>query len=125
MTAAKRFGTNCSVDSSDPANVKLIINLKDLKDSGDITGGVGLNDALSVTNANKDDYCEKIAAALLILWKQQQPAENTDDTVGIWIDDPFKSFTTRNSVDQMEFAYTTRVYIPDPTASLDPDDVVS
>ena len=78
-----------------------------------------------ITNTTKDAYADKIAAALLVLWKQKQAATDDDNTVGLYVGDVFKQFITRNSVDQMSFNYQVAIYIPDPTANLDPDDVVT
>lgn len=83
-----------------------------------------VNDVSLITDLTKDTYADKIAAAQLVLWKQNQPAENNDETVGIYIEDPYKQFYTRNSTEQLAFIYGCGIYINDPTANLDPDDVV-
>jgi hypothetical protein len=128
LSLAQRFGTGATLDVTIPAAPKLIIDLSDLENTatgGDITNSQGLNDVGTITALTKDVNADKIAAALLVLWKQKQPTTDEDNTIGIYIGDPYKQFATRNSVDQLGFIYQTTVYIADPTAALDPDDVVT
>lgn len=129
----QRFGTGAMLLTSTTSvtassgSPKLIIDLSDYTNTangGDITNSQGIDDVSLITDLTKDDYADKIAAALLVLWKQNQPAEDIDETVGIYISDIYKQFYTRNGIDQMAFIHTVNVYIPDPTATLDPDDVV-
>ena len=128
LSLTQRFGTGAALDVTTPSAPKLIIDLSDLEntaDGGDITNSQGLDDVGLITNLTKDAYADKIAAALLVLWKQNQSATDDDNTVGLYVGDVFKQFVNRNSIDQLSFNYQVGIYIPDPTANLDPDDVVT
>ncbi len=128
LSLVQRFGTGATLDTTTPSAPKLVINLAALEntaDGGDIANSQGINDVGQITNATKDAWADRIAAALLVLWKQKQPTTNDDDKLGIYIDDPFKQFITRNGVDQLYYSYATNIYTADPTANLDPDDVVT
>ena len=128
LSLVQRFGTGTTLDVTTPSAPKLVIPLTALKNTsggGDIANSQGLDDVSLITNTTKDAYADKIAAALLVLWKQKQAATDDDNTVGLYVGDVFKQFITRNSVDQMSFNYQVAIYIPDPTANLDPDDVVT
>lgn len=127
LSLTQRFGTGVTLDVSTPSAPKLVIALEDLENTtsgGDIANSQGIDDVSLITALTQDTYADKIAAALLVLWKQNQPAEDTDETVGLYINDIYKQFYTRNAVEQLAFVYPVNVYIPDPTANLDPDDVV-
>jgi hypothetical protein len=125
LTLAQRFGTNAVVDDSVPTAPKLIIELTDLQPSpnGDIQNR-GIDDATLISSTNGNDYADKIFTALFILSKQKQPPEDNDETVGFYINDPFKSITTRNNISQIQFNYAVNFYIPDTTSELDADSVV-
>ena len=128
LTLVQRFGTGTTLDVTTPSAPKLVIDLSDLEntaDGGDITNSQGIDNVGLITQLTKDAYADKIAAALLVMWKQKQAATDDDNTVGLYVGDVFKQFITRNSVDQMSFNYQVAIYIPDPTANLDPDDVVT
>jgi hypothetical protein len=114
LTLAQRFGTGAAISGGN-----LTISLDSLKDSasgGDIEGGIGLGAA--------SPSPDQIAAALLVLWKQNQPATNDDPTVGVYVEEGYKQFVTRDTEEQLAYVFPTGIYIPDPTANLDPDDVV-
>jgi hypothetical protein len=127
LTLVQRFGTNATIDTTTPTNPKLVITLKNLQDvsnTGDITDGLGLDDASLITNVNKDQYASKILHALLILNYQKQPIDNTDNTVGVYITNGGKRFVTRNTVNQVEYRLTAQAYKDDSTGILvDPDDI--
>jgi hypothetical protein len=133
LSLIQRFGTGATLLTSTTSvtassgSPKLVIDLSDYTNTangGDIANSQGLNDVSLITNSTKDTYADKIAAAQIVLWKQNQPTENSDETVGIYIEDPYKQFYTRNSTEQLAFIYGCGIYIDDPTANLDPDDVV-
>ena len=128
LSLAQRFGTGVTIDVTTPTAPKLIIDLSDLEntgDCGDITNSQGLDDVGTITALTQDANADKIAAALLVLWKQNQPLTDDDPTIGIMVGDPFKQFVTRGEIDQLGYIYQTSIYTADPTANLDPDDVVT
>ena len=128
LSLAQRFGTGVTIDVTTPTAPKLIIDLSDLEntgDGGDITNSQGLDDVGTITALTQDANADKIAAALLVLWKQNQPLTDDDPTIGIMVGDPFKHFVTRGEIDQLGYIYQTSIYTADPTANLDPDDVVT
>lgn len=129
LTLAQRFGTNATIDVTTPSSPKLVISLTDLKPSpdGDLTGAEGIDDVSVINNTNKDEYSDKLFTALFLLSKQNQPAEDNDETVGVYISPPFglnKTFVTRNNVTQQQHFYTINFYTPDNTPGLDADDVI-
>ena len=99
--------------------------LKNTSGGGDIANSQGLDDVSLITNTTKDAYADKIAAALVVMWKQKQAATDDDNTVGLYVGDVFKQFITRNSIDQVAYNYQVGIYTDDPTGNLDPDDVVT
>lgn len=128
LSFIQRFGTNAALDVSTPAAPKLIIDLSNLENTangGDIADGRGLNDASTITALTKDANADKIIAALFVLWTQKQPAENNDNTVGVYLTYNFKNYETRNEIEQAYYQYSANFYVPDPLANLDPDDVVT
>jgi hypothetical protein len=84
----------------------------------------GITDTSLVTTANIDDWADRIAAALILQWKANQSADNTDPTDGIVVGAPYKNFETRGTEQQISFNYNVAIYIPDNSADLDPDLVV-
>ena len=114
LTLAQRFGTGAAISGG---NLTISLNsLKDVDSGGDIDGGIGLGAA--------SPSPDQIAAALLVLWKQNQPETNDDPTVGVFVEEGYKQFVTRGTDEQLAYVFPTGIYIPDPTANLDPDDVV-
>ncbi len=90
---------------------------------GDITNGRGL-DVSGMTNLNEDKYSSKILWALLQLNQQNQPVDDDDNTVGVYVTNEGRRNFTRNSVAQIGFRLTTTAYIDDPLGvDLDPDDI--
>lgn len=130
VPASSLFGSNVTIDETTPSDPKLVITLTDFQDdtnSGDITGGLGLDDATLITDANKDAYAADIMAAISILFRQQIPVDNTDETDGAYIlfDSNFdRAIVTRNGVSQLRFDYTFQFFTPDTNLTLDPDNVV-
>lgn len=99
------FGANASITSG-----VLSVTLADFTD-------VGLDGA----SPDPTD----IAAALVLKWKATQvDGSETDPTVGLVVQDEFKSFLLRGDQSHLEYQYPVSLYIPDTTSTLDPDDVV-
>lgn len=112
QTLVQRFGTAAAFD-----NVAKTVTF----DLDDLTG---ITDPSVVTTANIDEYADRIAAALVLLWKATQSPDNNDPTDGLIVADPFKNFETRGDQQQISFNYNVAIYIPDTSADLDPDLVV-
>jgi hypothetical protein len=126
LNLAQRFGTGATIDSTTPSDPKLVIKLNSLKntaDGGDITNSQGLDTA--ITSGNADANADKLFAALLIKSQQAQPTTNTGDTLGAYIDNPTKSFVTRDVQEQIEITYPVNFYVPVAGGVLDPDNVGS
>ena len=125
LTLEQRFGSNVSFDE---ANKTLTIDLENFGDSdiyatGEITNGRGL-DTSGMTNANKDEYSSRILWALLQLNRQNQPENDDDNTVGVYVTNEGRRNFVRNSVAQIGFRLTATAYINDPLGvDLDPDDI--
>ncbi len=125
LTLQERFGSNVLFDE---VNKALIINLENLGDfnqvaDGDIANGRGL-DVSGMTDANKDEYSSRILWALLQLNQQNQPEDDNDETVGVYVTNEGRRNPTRNGVAQIGFRLTTTAYINDPLGvELDPDDI--
>lgn len=124
LTLQERFGKQALLDLE---YNQLIISLDDLRDFdpntqlGDFTNGLGL-DITNITNNTADDYASKIFWALIQLSKQNQPDNNTDDTVGVYITGQGKRNVTRNGAAQLGFQELLTGYTVDPTGlTLDPD----
>jgi hypothetical protein len=127
MLLAERFGSNVTLDLTTPTAPKLVINLKDLENTpnGNIINGVGLDDTTLITNQTKDDYSDKIFAAIFLLNIQKQPATNTIADNGVWITStPTRAFITRANVPQVSYSYTTTFYKSDTLINLNPDLVI-
>lgn len=123
LSLVQRFGTGTTIDTTTPSNPKLVIPLKALQSStnnGDITGNLGINDSTTLTSSDAD----KIAAALIRLWVQNQPSEDTNPTIGVYVDPYYRTFETRTGVEQKAYNYTLRVYTLDDGGDYDLDDVV-
>ena len=125
LTLKQRFGSNAEYNET---TKMLTIDLEDLGDdngngNGDITNGRGLDTSL-MTDANKDEYSSRILWALLTLNQQNQPENDDDNTVGVYVANEGRRNLTRNSVAQIGFRLTTTAYINDPLGvDLDPDDI--
>jgi hypothetical protein len=125
LTLAQRFGTNAAIDTTSPSNPKLVITLKDLQNNtnaGDILNSLGIDNATVINDTNKDQWATKILQALLILNLQKQPTDNNDNTVGIYITNGGKRYTTRNAINQVEYRLTVATYKNDTEGTIvDPD----
>ena len=127
LTLKQRFGSNAEYNET---TKMLTIDLEDLRDddgngNGDMTNGRGLDTSL-MTNANKDEYSSKIMWALLQLNQQNQPNDDDDNEVGVYVTNEGRRNFVRNSVAQVGFRLTTTAYINDPLGvDLDPDEIGS
>ncbi len=125
LTLEQRFGRNAVFNEQDRT---LTIDLSDLGDddgngNGDITNGRGL-DTSGMTEVNEDEYASKILWALLQLNQQNQPADDDDNTVGVYVTNEGRRNFTRGSVAQIGYRLTTTAYIDDFLGvDLDPDDI--
>ncbi len=121
LTLAQRFGNSVSFNQTAGT---LTIKLSDLADQatgGDITNGLGL-DTTAMNSSNKDEYSSRILWALLHLSQQNQPENNNDETVSIYITNEGRRNPIRNSVAQLGFRLTATAYILDTQGvTLDPD----
>ena len=107
LTLAQLFGTNATVDTSG-ATPKLIVELNDF-----------LPESLNGTSGYT---ASKIGAAMTRFWLTNTKTLSEDATVGLVVQDPFVSLTTRNGVAQRSYSYSTVIYVPDSGASApDPD----
>lgn len=107
LTTADHFGTNAVLDTGAGT---LTITLSDL-------AGAGL-DIAAPTAA-------QVFAALVLHLYGNMPADPTlDPDIGVVVADPFKSFTTRGTEDQISYQYGVSLYVPDTTTTPDPDNVV-
>jgi len=122
LTLAQRFGTDVSFD---PATKVMAIDLNNLN-SITVSGvDVGL-DVSAMTDENKDEYASRIIWALLQLSKQNQPENNTDESVGIYVNNQGRSNATRNGIAQIGYRELVTGYREDTNGLvLDPDDIGS
>ena len=122
LTLAQRLGSSVAFNET----TKIIsLNLNDL--GSIIIGGVdyGLN-VSAMTNANKDSYAARILWALLLLSQKNQPENNIDETVAIYITNQGKRNVTRNSVAQVGFQLVATAYKNDTEGVvLDPDNIAA
>ena len=122
LTLAQRFGDNISFN---PTSKVLSLDLKDL--SSIVVNGVdvGLN-VTNMTEANKDEYASRIIWSLLQLSQSNQPENNTDETVGIYVQNQGKRSVVRNQVSQFGFVLAATAYKNDTVGTqLDPDDIAA
>ena len=125
LTLQERFGSNAEFNETAGT---LTIKLEDLSDKddlgiGDMTNGRGL-DSTAMTDANKDEYSSKILWALLQLNQQNQPEDDNDNTVGVYVSNEGRRNFVRNSASQIGYRLTTTAYINDPLGvDLDPDSI--
>lgn len=128
LTFAQRFGSNASIQLNPDDSKYLVIDLANLQDQtngGDFTNGLGL-DTSAIDNTNANEYASKILWALIGLSQQNQPENNTDETIGIYVSNQGKRPVNRNGVAQ--FGYLTLVtgYQDDNSGlTLDPDNMRS
>ncbi|MEL6580040.1 MAG: hypothetical protein AAFQ14_09825 [Cyanobacteria bacterium J06621_12] len=123
LTLQQHFGSNATIYESE-GKFTLCIELTDLQDQGnggDFTNGLGL-DITNITDVTADEYASNIFWALVQLLKQNQPDNNTDDTVGIYVTGQGKRNVIRNGAAQLGFQELLTGYTVDPTGlTLDPD----
>lgn len=122
LTLTQRFGSNVMFDE---AVGTVTIKLSDLADQldgqGDMTNGLGL-DTSDMTAENKDSYSSRISWALLQLSAQNQPENNNDETVGVYISNGGRSNPSRNQVSQIGYRLIATAYVNDTLGqTLDPD----
>ena len=121
LSLTQRFGSSASFDET---AVTLTIKLSDLADQtngGDMTNGLGL-DTTGMSSANKDSYSSRILWALVGLNAQNQPENNNDETVGVYVINEGKRNAVRNNVPQFGFRQVVTAYINDDLGNtLDPD----
>ena len=121
LTLTQRFGTNANYNDT---NKTLTIDLNDLTDSGDIADGLGL-DISGITPANIDSYSAKILYAIALLNLQQQPVDNNDETLPVYVTNAGRRSITRNGVAQFGYGLTITAYQTDQIGNLvDPDNMV-
>lgn len=118
LTLVQRFGSSVAFNQTTKV---LSINLNDL--SSILVSGVdvGLN-VSAMTDANKDVYASRIFWALLQQSRKNQPADNNDQTVGVYVTNGGKRNVTRNNISQVGFQLTATAYKNDTEGvDLDPD----
>lgn len=120
LTFAQRFGNNVSFDST---SKMLTVDLNNL--SSIIVNGVDIGfDVSAMTAENQNNYATRILWALLLLNQANQPEDNTDETVGIYIQNQGKRNIIRNQVSQFGFSLVATAYKNDTVGvQLDPNDI--
>ena len=118
LTLAQRFGNAVSFNATGKT---LTLNLNDL--SSIIVGGEDLGiDVSAMTAENKDAYASRILWAILLLNQANQPENNNDETVGIYVQNQGKRSVVRNQVSQFGFVLAATAYKNDTVGTqLDPD----
>lgn len=120
LTLAQRFGTNASYNDTTKI---LSIDLNDLTSIVVSGTDVGL-DISGLSAANIDDYASKILWSLLLLNQANQPTDNNDETVQVYVTNQGKRNSIRNSVAQFGYQLVTTAYQNDSLGTiLDPDDI--
>jgi hypothetical protein len=120
LTLVQRFGTGVTFNETTKV---LSIDLNNL--SNITIGGInyGLN-VSTMTAANKDTFSSRILWALLLLTQANQPADNNDETVKLYVTNQGKRSITRNSVAQFGYQLTATAYQNDSLGvTLDPDNL--
>ncbi len=121
LTLAQRFGTNANYNDT---NKTLTIDLNDLTDAGDIIDGLGL-DISGITPGNINSYSAKILYMIALLNFQQQPVDNNDETLPVYVTNVGRRSITRNGVAQFGYGLTLTAYQTDQIGNLiDPDNMV-
>lgn len=120
LTLVQRFGTNIAFNETTKV---LSIDLNDLS-SITISGvDVGL-DVSAMTAANQDEYASRILWSLIQLSQANQPENNTDETVGLYVTNQGKRSVARNGVSQFGFQLVATAYQNDTIGvTLDPDNI--
>ena len=121
LTLIQRFGSNASFDQTAGTLTIKLSDLADQANGGDITNGLGL-DTTAMNSTNQDEYSSRILWALLQLNQQNQPENNQDETVGVYVINEGKRNAVRNNVPQFGFRQVVTAYINDDLGNtLDPD----
>ena len=128
LTLAQRFGSNASIQFN-PDNSKYLVidlaNLQDQTEGGDFTNGLGL-DTSAIDDTNGSEYASKILWALIGLSQQNQPENNNDEAVGIYISSQGKRPVNRNGMAQFGYLTVVTGYQDDNSGlTLDPDNMRS
>lgn len=120
LTVQQRFGNSVTFNQTTKI---LSINLNDLTDTGDFTNGYGL-DIDDLTLDNLDEYASKILWSLILLNQQNQPENNNDETLKLYVTNQGKRTVIRNQVSQFGFQMVVTAYKNDTVGVvLDPDDI--
>ena len=113
MDVTSVFGTGTTLDTTTPADPVLQIPFSAL------AAATGWDTAPT----SGTDSGEKWLGAILLRAKSHL-ATITDESNDITVDDPFKAFTTRATVDKVGFSYNVTIYQPDLNGSTpDPDNL--
>lgn len=120
LTLQQRFGDSVSFDESTKV---LSIDLNDL--SSIIVNGQDLGlDVSNMTEANANEYASKVLWSLLNKSQSNQPENNTDETVQIYIQNQGKRTVVRNQVSQFGFVLGVTAYKNDTVGTqLDADEL--
>lgn len=120
LTLTQRFGQNVSFN---PTSKILSVNLNDLASVVIAGSDVGL-DVSGMTAENQDQYASRILWSLLQLSQQNQPENNNDETVGVYVTNQGKRSISRNNVAQFGFQLVATAYQNDNIGvTLDPDNI--
>lgn len=120
LTKEERLGGNMVFDES---TKKLTLDLNDF--SSILINGkdYGL-DVASITATNFDSYAARIIWSILLFNQSNQPEDNIDETVGLFITNEGKRNVIRNSVAQVGFRLVATGYKNDTDGViLDPDSI--
>lgn len=120
LTLAQRFGTNVSFNETTKI---LSIDLNNL--ASVLVGNVDVGlDVSAMTTANQDQYAARILWSLIQLSQANQPENNNDETVGLYVTNQGKRAITRNNVAQFGFQLVATAYQNDNIGvTLDPDSI--
>lgn len=118
LTLSQRFGDNVAFNETSKV---LSIDLNDL--SSIVVSGVDYGlDSSAMTAANKDQYATRILWSLLLKSQSNQPENNTDETIGLYVTNQGKRSVVRNQVSQFGFQLVATAYKNDTVGvTLDPD----
>lgn len=120
LTLIQRFGTNATYNDT---NKTVTIDLNDL--TSIIVSGVDVGlDISGLSAVNIDDYASKILWSLILLNQANQPTDNNDETVRLYVTNQGKRNVTRNNVAQFGYQLVTTAYQNDSLGTvLDPDNL--
>ena len=120
LTLVERFGANATYNDT---NKTVTLDLNDL--TSIIVSGVDVGlDISGLSAANIDDYASKILWSLILLNQANQPTDNNDETLKLYVTNQGKRNVTRNSVAQFGYQLVTTAYQNDSLGTiLDPDNL--